>query len=776
MDAVNYAVDTNLFLISKLGRLKVQIKNDVNTHHILILDCSGSMWSDLPRIREQLKTKLPKLIKQQDIVSIIWFSGRDQFGTLVKAEPIATLADLASINAMIDRWLKPVALTGFLQPLQEALVLANESSKRNYVVSLFFMSDGYDNCSVVSEVLKAAEALAPRLASSTFVEYGYYCNRQLMAAMAEKAGASLIFSEDFDRYEPAFEAILQKKVSGASRIEIALDVEPVKGFAFAIKDGDLLTFGSDHGKVLVPEDLDVIWYLAEKPIGQKGMDLSACAEDAAAKKFIPPVVFAAYAAAALYGQRMQPNVVLSLLRALGDVKLIDFFSGCFGKQKYAEFCDIAKAASGGTNLFEQGRDPSRVPRDDAFTVLDLLRTLNEDDGNRILLDHPDFKYSRIGRGRVDSSDILSREEQAEIADLTAKIASTKKATEIRAYQSRINEIIVGKKEALKFIPKLAPDGYPISALKFNEERPNVSVLVRKDGTVDLSSRLPDEFRGKIPVVLDTFIWRNYTVIADGLINIEYLPCHITCATFDKLVKAGVSMTNVVGSPDGVNLTFCLRSLPVINRRMVKEVSARVLFELEYKLTEARVAQKVYNAYVKDKLQPRRVEGLASLYGEAAAVWLKEQGITDGGFSPKTVQAEAKDFYLGKELAVSLKGYSKLPSLKDLAEMIKKGKLNAPGTMMKPFVDAVEAYLNGHAYQREPDKSKALEAWLGNEARQATQLVRSMLFDKAQQVFSIIVGQTWFTDLASLDDTSMITSINGIQVEGHVEMKEIPIKL
>ena len=55
------------------------------THHIVIIDCSGSMSGELPRIREQLNEKLVSLLGPDDAISIIWFSGRGQCDVLREA-------------------------------------------------------------------------------------------------------------------------------------------------------------------------------------------------------------------------------------------------------------------------------------------------------------------------------------------------------------------------------------------------------------------------------------------------------------------------------------------------------------------------------------------------------------------------------------------------------------------------------------------------------------------------------------------------------------------
>src|SRR5271157_6625386 len=181
-------INDQLFLtrlaLSKSKTVVKAIERPVS--HVLVLDVSGSMAGVLPSMREQLKKKLPKLLSEQDIISIIWFSGKDQFGILLEAEPVATLKDLNTVNAAIDRWLKPICLTGFLQPINEAFALVNKIAKShpNHISSLFFLTDGHDNVSSRPEILKALELNAGKFASSTFVEFGYYADRNLLTQMA----------------------------------------------------------------------------------------------------------------------------------------------------------------------------------------------------------------------------------------------------------------------------------------------------------------------------------------------------------------------------------------------------------------------------------------------------------------------------------------------------------------------------------------------------------------------------------------------------------------
>ena len=229
----SYEVSSDLHLVQQtlLTDTAPVVIVEKPVHHILLIDCSGSMYSDLPKIREQCKRKLPKLLKETDLLSIIWFSGRGDFGVLVEAEPVATLKDLRAIETAIDRWLKPVGLTGFKEPLLEVSKLVSRMKDKDMAVSLFFMSDGCDNQWGRADILKAVESAGAVVHSAVFVEYGYYADRNLLTAMAEKCGGVNIFAADFGQYDPTFEAAMKRKATGAPKVSI--DVDPSVAVAVA---------------------------------------------------------------------------------------------------------------------------------------------------------------------------------------------------------------------------------------------------------------------------------------------------------------------------------------------------------------------------------------------------------------------------------------------------------------------------------------------------------------------------------------------------------------
>lgn len=777
MRVESYCLPANLYLIRQvLGRSTKPAKPvSQPTNHILVLDCSGSMSYDLPRIREQLKAKLPKLLGEQDTVSIIWFSGRGQFGTLLESEPVATLTDLQAVNQAIDRWLRPVGLTGFKEPLQEASALVKRVQKKHPgSCSLFFMSDGCDNQWVRPEILKAVDEAAGGLAAATFVEYGYYADRPLLTAMAERAGGQLIFANDFDRYQPAIEASLSKRPTGAKRVEADVAGDPIGGFVWTMADGELTTYAIENGKVRVPEDATELWAISPVSDGP----YTRLQEDA---RWPDPELAAMYAAMSLYSVRMRSDVIFPLLTATGDVELIESFGSCFGKQMYSSFMDRAKlAAFDATTRYTQGYDPSKVPAEDAFTVLELLELLASDDANRVLLDHPEFKYARISRGRVDSNLVLTDEEQAQVDALVAKMQGERDVRKLAALQTQIDQITAGKK-ALEFRPDPAPDGYEIGSLVFNEDRPNVGFNVRQTGTVDLSEKLPAE-HAAVPKIFPTFRFRTYAVVRDGLVNVEKLPVRVTQRVGDELAR----LLPDAAKPDAASVhqvgelwegVINVAALPVINRRMVRAVSARDLFEKQWALETARAAQKAYKGY-KDAYVPRKESRSFKLtYGEAAAEWLREAGFTDySGFNPKSVQAESTDYYVGKALEVKIKGLSSLPKVDEVKKKIEaikadpKGKVkHTTGTaLMAPFVEDCEALEK----TAPPDLVQQLDV----RAKQAVSDARRRIFEIARIKFSILVGQTWPTEFATIDENSITMDFGGQKLECKLDLKEVEIRI
>lgn len=726
-------------------------------NHIIVIDCSGSMASELPQIRQQLKNKLPKLLGPKDTVSIIWFSGRGQYGVLVEGEPVATLADLNSVNKAIDRWLQPIGLTGFVEPLDETTNVMKrvEQKTGNDVFAVFFMSDGVDNQWMQNQIATSAAGVVA--SSATVVEYGYYADRERLALIAEQMGGSHIFAKDFDRYDPVFEQAITKPISGAPRRTVPIPCAPVGFFVYAIGDKELLSISYGNGFAYVPANVSSVYYLSTTNQKESGA--------------VPEM--ALYAALSLYSTRMMPDVIFPILRCLGDVKFIKQFSGCFGKDKYTAFQEDTKSAVFDSNLrLIEGYDPNAVPRDNAFTVLELLEML--DDNDKVLLDHPSFKYNRISRQRELSAGKVKQEE----IDTIKQILD---GGDLDAAKTALANLktLVAKAETpeLKFIPDRS-FGYSLSGLVVAEDRANISIRVRKTGVVDLSpvlrmtSVVDVMIPQSLPTLFPTFVYRNYAIVKDGMVNVEVLPLRLSKETTEKIFSVmrdgRLDSKAIEFDYDNDAILFNLNLIPVVNRMMVKAPSATDMFELEWKLLNEQAAKKVYDHYRKE-LFPKQSTGFVELYGAEATDWLKDQGITEyNGFNPKSDSAESTDFYLTKELKVSLKGYSALPSVNDVKKRMESGKITPAAALMAPYIERaeVEKGVLGDRY----------ENWLTGMVENYVSDVRKLQLDLAKIKFAVLVGQVWFIEFSSIEDCAMKINVDGKEIDCKVEQKMVEVKI
>lgn len=713
---------------------KVQVKQvDASVNHVIVIDVSGSMSYDLPALRTQLKNKLVDLVKDKDTVSIVWFSGRNQFGTLIEDVEIRTLSDLTSVHNAIDRFLRPQGLTGFVQPLNEVGdIIKRIGKKRNTPFSLFFMTDGYDNQWATNEILKAARSLEDSLVNATFVEYGWNCNRALIGQMAEAIGGNHIFSENLQSYQVTFEKELSKR-SGGKKIEVKLNTPSAHGFVFTIdKNKSIMVYGVENNAVRIPESTDEIYYFTRTLEGSPYLYTTS------------PELPQVYAGLSILSSRMMANEIFEVLAVLGDAKLIKKFVNCFSKQDYSDFQTLVlNAVANEGSRFLEGQDLTLVPAEDAYTVLDVLNDLADDEKNLFHPFHEAFEYQRIGAEQVDSNEVVTN---SELDALKQKLTETKSVADLKELTLQIVKLEESKvKLTFEYNDKTC--GYPINGLIFNEDRPNASLRIKYDGKVKLPPHNVDKGAGRaLPESIGTYIYRTYTVIRDGIVHTRKLPVSLTAATFKRLQLNGLLKGESYS--EGKVYVLDLSETPVINRKMVKSVTIKELLDKNWEIQKLKGLQKVLNDEYKSKFE-RTSEGFSLVYGEAAATWLKEIGITDySGFHPKTTTGAQPDVYMAKVLEVSLKGLSSLPAVSKVRDAITNKKAL---TVSEWVIAEGLKYLDTFLATKPSDEN--LKKWLEAERTALKNTIRAKSAELIKLKFSIVVGHVWFSDCSGLDDNS-----------------------
>jgi hypothetical protein len=319
------------------------------------------------------------------------------------------------------------------------------------------------------------------------------------------------------------------------------------------------------------------------------------------------------------------------------------------------------------------------------------------------------------------------------------------------------------------------------ALQTHESRPNISIQVTRRGTVELGDRRPAALRDRIPSAIDTEQTRSFTVIKDGLLNIDMLPVKLTPATWEKL--AAERAVPATYSPDTVVID--LARLPIVNAQMVQKVSAKAIFETQHELIKARCAAKVFGFYVAKNAASAPSKAMLSAYGAEAVEWLEGVGFTDSGFSPKTVAAEPTDVYRSKEIHVSLKGLSsahttKMQEVSDRLAALDRGdpkakKLTPGQAFFEAPIREVQAMAAAPIFVG-PFGAVAFAEWLDRKQREAQKRVRDLLAELAQAKFAIAVGQVWPHEFASLDENTMTLPLGSAVVLCTLEMNEPEVRI
>jgi len=764
MKTRNIKITDNFNIIEQniANQEKVEKSVSVPTNFMVVIDTSGSMSNELPMIRKQLKNKLPNLLKEGDTITIIWFSGRNEAGILKEEVEIKNLTSLQALNDSIDKWLKPVGLTAFAKPLK----LVKESVDRiranrpNTVFALLFMSDGYNNDCSWSDVKTNLMTLQDDIVSSTFIEYGHYADSEKLSEMAELMGGEKISTASFDEYDVLFDGKITQTYSSAKKISVQSPVnvnDLVFDFAFTVNDAnEIIAFTINNGEVLCWDNVEKLYFFSKSQLG------SSMSFDGTDQNELSRVL---YSAIYLLTDRTQNTEVELIYSVLGDKYTFDIFVNSFGKQKLNNYKNLIKeCVVDEKKRFLSGRVGNLVLDEHAYCMLDLINDLTEFDDNVFYPSHEDFNYKRIGQKKV------AKQVEVITDEIKAKLAN---ATTVEELSSVVKELENSSIEGgpLKFVYSDPTKGCSLTNLVWNGSRANLSVTVRNDGYVVLP-------KNKFNIEkVDTFQYRNYTLIKDGILNVSKLPVKLNPVTLSKL-NGKVTIENV--DENGI-MTINFSNIPVINRSMVKDISAKRLGELEYELIRLQANKKVYDYY--DKLLfPRQSEGLITKYGKDGEEFLKGLGITDyNGFSPKTELVESTDFYYAVTLDTKISGYSSLPKVSDVEVKL----LKDDNAVLKPtellLAGAIKDYLNqinSDMYKSQDDttKDKMISNWLKASRDKFNTKRKEVMQEIAKIKFSLILSKKWFKEFKNFDANALDIDLDGKSINVKFVMEEEMVKI
>lgn len=711
-------IDENFYInyISVEKEEKTVKKVESKTNHIFVCDVSGSMYYELPLIKKQLKNKLSSIMKEGDTISIIWFSGNNQAGILKEEVEVKSLTTLSNLHDAIDKWLKPIGLTAFLKPLElvKDVVKRIKNNRTDSNFSLIFLSDGYNNDCPWNDVVTTLEK---DIIFSTFIEYGFYADSVKLTQMASILGGEKISCDNFEDFEPVFNSKISSTIKGNKKISVHIDDEYLYDFAFSVneEDGSIAVYNIANREILVSSDVEKIYYFSYKDNetnNQRNDENSIL-----------------YAGIYILSDQLKYDEAERIFYALGDNYMYKKLMNAYGKQKLNTFKkEIKECIFDSEKRFLEGEKHIRRVPDNVYCLIDLFNDL-EYLNAKFITNHPKFVYNRIGRKNV-------------VKDVTDE--DREKLSKSESFDD-INEVMDDiKSRHVKF--ESFTEIFPLNDLVWNNERANLSIRTRENGRVIL----PKDNKFKMSGI-DSFRYRNYTFIKDGILNVKYLPV----STFENNKKLEFILieNNIQYSYDSFFGFFIidLSSLPIINRQMIKSLYAKDLGLLEWSLIKIQAEKKVYD-YYKNKYFPKKSESFVEKYGEECAEWLKELGITDyNGFNPKTIKEESTDYYMSVVLNTKIKSFSSLPSVNAVIKKIDSGKKMTPSeALMNKTIEKIKGeLLNVHEKNEE-----GLKEYFETNSKRVNDVRKFLLMNIAKIKFSLILSKKWFNEFKDFDENTL----------------------
>lgn len=768
---VNYLkVKKGLFFANQTIRPDSQKEKfvEVNTHHIFVIDCSGSMSSELSTIRKDLCNKISTILKPNDSITIIWFSGQNQFGVLLDDYTVNGPIGLEKVKELINKYLTPQGLTAFKQPLEEVKRVVDKVSKdkKGYLHSMFFLTDGCDNCWPTKDIIKAVSELKDTLNGATIVEYGWYCNRELMSNMAQELGGIHTVSKNFQEYEPYLTKQFTNDNKG-KRKYVQLTETPEFGVVFNIIDGDVILYTpNENNEVLLNVDgeTNIFYFTKNEPSGKLLGDSDYFNKSYLSGSYTKDEMLnGLYAALFAFSRRSDYNMVSEVLKFIGDVYLIKQKANTFGTQKITELEQkFVDAINDPKQRFLQGYDPDAEPAEDAYCVLDMISDLMSNEENSFYPQHEAFGYKRIGSKAVSKAGKVSEEDKNKLEKLL-------KENKLSDLQEALDDVKNKQTSDLEFNYNNTLQPCPISDLVWNEKRANLSVQVLYKGYVMLpknSFSLPEKF--------DTQIFRNYTIIKDGICHTYSLPVSLSKDTFDKLQSNKLLSGEKYEAGKIYILEFS--ELPVINRKMVDSLSAKDLFHNEYELVKLQASNSFFN-YLKKKLFQNASKGFMDLYGKEATDWLATLGLKDYGFNPpKEIEKQGEEISVNT-LEVKIDKLNTSVTTKDIESAEKKIDSKAELTPKELLVEpSINEFRQFQSTLKGTNSDKLTEEWLYQKSKNFRAHKTKLMTEISKAKFLTIVGKSWFKEFTDRSQKEMTLKFDSRDVKFTVEDKMTTIKL
>lgn len=681
-------------------------------HHILIYDRSGSVYPVLPRIVATLQGWIDQ-VPAEDLLTVGWFSSPGERDFPLKGA--AALPHLKpGYRAILERNNFALGTTCFSEIMGDLSTVLDDLGALSPHADLFFLTDGQPVVPDVRRELRAIETaltrIRPRLTSALFVGFGDWYRRDLMADMAHWAGGALVHSDDLPAFEQAFRQFTAGAIQSAPVIRLAPEEADRIALGFYFRSGDQwVVLPPTASEIVIPQAPGPQFLYAlydQEPEGEAETppETGTLAAELARGQL---------AGAFALSQLGHTDEAIIVLRSIHQPDLATRLDNAFTVPEIgAAESAIAQASGAPARLVLSPTAPA-LSTAEPYSVLDVLEQLAADPECRFYPTDPHFQYKRIGRA--------------------AKV-----------------------QEGYPVFVANPGVSSPLSDLVYHESRLNLSLRTRQEGTV----RLPDDCaQVHLDPVFPTFVWRNYTIVRDGVLNVTTLPVTMSERTWDQLLHYAVVQGD--WEPDRI-VPLCLSGLPMVTRRMVNAPDLRSAVWVATQVNqilEWQARLKVVHAFLDEFDPEREARRPQTAWPVEIEQYLREHGITAAGYNPPTEAEPAHDVYFAKALEIKVKGFSSLPKVSEVWDKLAAGKKLTPSGeliagQLRDLEPRAQVARRGGAHL-----ARALSEFYDIERRTQRDLA-SARADLGRAKFTLLLSHGWFSEFKSRAENQL--ELNGRQ--------------
>ncbi|QIG71352.1 Von Willebrand factor type A domain-containing protein [Rhizobium phage RHph_TM40] len=635
------------------------------THHVLLIDRSGSMYSSISYLIDQVQNTV-KLIGQDDLISILWFSGQGSKGVICQG-----VKGSEDITTVLNKFRSVLGTTCFSEPLAEStnVVAMYKDVVDQSVITLFT-----DGCPVVSwstkeETERCHEIIKDlvddlNVSAVNTVGYGNYYNRDFLQTLSEASDQGMfVHSSKIEQFTDVFTSAVEV-ASGLVLQSLDIEVSDDDADILYVGNGTSGLHKSDLSMRRLDKSRNLVFIVSEN--SKYDLTINGVTDhkiesmtQSSNPEFVENFLYS-YADSLYYrGERQKAlDIIVNNLR---DKHLADLMMNAF---TIDEVADVQKALNIACEFKSERYISGKcgvgyLPKKDAFCLMDLFNLFFKKDVTAYYVPFSKNveEYQRIGRKVTDEFNLFTKSPE---------------------------EVIV-----------------PLNDFVWNKDKLNLSIRILIPGTVTLNPKA-----AKTVGLASTYpskIYRNHTFIKDGQLNIKTAEFLLSSDVLEVLNanKIGNRILSTDEDVGGILLNRVvvdLTKLPVINRLYIDNSdSLDDLKDIVVNISKAeasiKVAKDALATVLASNVNLTKVGAYKGLTADQITV-LENHGISKdgvyGGIDNVKPKAADSDSYEVRTLEFYLKGFSSLPSIADFNKMLNGEKrVNAPGQMMIDYLKDLE---------------------------------------------------------------------------------------